>query len=104
MPSAPNFLTATQRNSVVILSWDAPVDNGGLLVQGYTIVKKTFDKCQLLARVKSNIKSYSVTDLEQGTPSRFAVNAHNAVGTGPSAEVKCCVEVQDNSHGMYYLL
>lgn len=82
-------------NAAVILSWGAPIDNGGLQIHGYSIMKKIGgSEWQPVARVKSSIQYYTVLDLELEKPYRFAVMAHNAVGAGPSTEVQSDVKLK----------
>lgn len=79
VPGIPTNLSATPGNTVVALSWTAPVDDGGSAIDHYIIFRDGLD----IAR--SATLNETVVGLINGQTYSFTVAAHNAVGTGPQS-------------------
>ena len=93
-PGAPTAVTGVAGNGQVVVSWTAPVDDGGSAITDYIVQYRTGDTGDdwtLFADGVSTTTSATVTGLTNGTAYTFRVAAVNAVGTGdfsdPSAPV-----------------
>ena len=96
LPGAPLYLTIRPGYSNVSLSWEAPPNNNGsFAIDRYCVMMKQNDSnwCDI-ARVNSNLKNYTVENLQPSMPYRFCVSAENRIGRGPSVEVQADVYLQ----------
>ena len=95
LPEAPLYLTIQPGHVNVLLSWEAPKNDGGFKIDSYWVMVKVGGSnwCDV-ARVNSNSNHYTVENLKPGTPYRFGVTAENVVGRGPSVEVQSNVYLQ----------
>jgi hypothetical protein len=84
-PSAPPSLVASGGNGQVVLSWAAPVSNGGSPVTGYNVYMSTSATSRGTALAKVTGTSYTATGLANGTKYYFRVTAVNALGEGPAS-------------------
>jgi titin len=89
VPSAPRNLSATVISSSQInLIWSAPSNDGGTLIQGYTILRE--NSCTGIFVTVVNTTNSSTTYLDTGlagnTCYRYNVQAINAIGIGSTAE------------------
>ena len=91
-PKQPQNLYATWHSNTVILTWDAPNDNGSP-VTGYSVaarIGKT-NPFSTLGKVPASDGSFGHTyraeGLTNGMPYEFAVFAKNNIGTGPPATI-----------------
>ncbi|HRE00897.1 MAG TPA: fibronectin type III domain-containing protein, partial [Ilumatobacteraceae bacterium] len=75
VPSLAQNLTATAGDEQVVLSWDAPLDDGGSPVTGY-VVTTTGGSCAVSGLTAT------CTGLTNGTEYSFTVAATNSTGTG----------------------
>jgi hypothetical protein len=76
VPGAPTGVTATGGNGQAIVSFTAPVSNGGAAISGYTVTSST-------GITASGAGSpITVTGLTNGTACTFTVTATNIAGTG----------------------
>ena len=76
----------------VLLTWEAPNNNGGLHIDGYFIMMKEGNsEWHELARVPNNRKSFKVRNLKPETAYQFRVGAENAVGRGLCLELESTV-------------
>jgi hypothetical protein len=84
VPSAPTAVVAWPGDQSALVSWTAPVSNGGSAISGYRVVTTPGD-----AVCTVNKTQCTVTGLTNGSPYRFAVTATNASGDSlPSAPSK----------------
>lgn len=84
-PSAPTSPTAVPGNQQVTVSWDAPVNNGGSPVTGYTV---TVSPGGQVVDVGAGTTSTTVTGLSNGTAYTFAIRAVNSAGESPAVNVQ----------------
>jgi MYXO-CTERM domain-containing protein len=76
VPDAPKGLTAKSGNDQVMLSWTAPVNDGGDAIDYYVIYQNG------VAVKNVNSTSTNITGLTNGQNYTFQVAAHNSVGIG----------------------
>jgi hypothetical protein len=83
-PGAPTGLTATPGVGRVVLSWVAPVSNGGSAITDYAIQLSSDNGATWTSVVHaaSTTTTYTVTALVAGTSYTFRVAAKNAAGQG----------------------
>ena len=81
LPGAPTGLTVIPRDAHVTMSWTAPADNGGAVIDHYVVYQNGLD----ILHVSGT--STTVTGLTNGVSYNFAVAAHNSAGTGPMSPV-----------------
>lgn len=76
VPSAPGQVVATAHDSAATVSWQPPVNNGGLAITNYSVVTSTGQPgCD-----SGGATSCVVPGLTNGNGYQFAVIAHNARG------------------------
>jgi titin len=86
VPDAPTIGTATAGNGQAIVSWTAPVYDGGSPLNGY-IVTPYVDSTALAPRqFFSTATIQTIKNLTNGTTYTFTVAATNAIGTGPESQ------------------
>lgn len=76
-PSAPTAVGAVAGDASVELSWAAPSDSGGSVINGYSVVTTPADGYCTVITVT---RSASCTGLTNGRSYTFTVKAHNAAG------------------------
>lgn len=82
VPSAPLGVTATPGNGQVVVSWQAPVEQGGSAISGYVVTSSTPGR----SCTTTGATTCTVTGLTNGSPYTFTVIARNAQGeSAPSA-------------------
>ena len=90
-PGVPTKLTATaDGDTMVDLSWKAPVDTGGLAITGYRIEWRAADGStwqDAVANTGSTATTRTVTVPSGQTTRRFRVSAINTQGTGDPSDV-----------------
>jgi putative cell wall-binding protein len=86
VPDAPSIDTATPGNARAMLTWTAPVNNGGSAITGYVITPSGGSPITV-----GNVTSYTVTGLTNGTPYTFTVAAINTAGTGAASALSSSV-------------
>jgi hypothetical protein len=92
VPSAPRSFAATSNeNGQSVLSWVAPIDNGGFNILGFTVtVKKPDNSAQTFTGSCTSVTSSSstgctVTGLTNGVTYTFSITAKNTLGDGVAA-------------------
>jgi uncharacterized repeat protein (TIGR02543 family) len=79
-PSAPLNVTATTNGyQQSVISWSAPVSNGGSEITGYTVTSNTNATCT------TSMTSCTISGLANGTTYTFTVTAANNVGTSSAS-------------------
>ena len=89
-PSAPTSLKAAFGNLEVVLTWSAPVADGGIGITGYDVYVGTKSGGESSTPVNSKplaptARGYTATGLVNGTTYYFVVKAINPVGTGAAS-------------------
>ena len=84
VPGAPTGVSASgAENAQSVVSWVAPVSNGGAVISSYTVTASPGGaKCST-----TGATSCTVTGLANGTSYRFSVTATNVAGTGGASTV-----------------
>lgn len=87
VPGAPRTLVAAPRNASVVLSWAAPVSNGGAVITDYVVqFRRTGTTAwTTFADGVRSTRSAVVTGLVNGRGYQFRVSAKNSVGTGAAS-------------------
>ena len=78
-PSAPSGLQASASDGAVRLTWEAPIDDGGEAISGYTIYL-TSDSGGLEYQSTVQATEILIQDLENGVTYRYSVAAVNSMG------------------------
>ncbi len=86
-PDAPTAVTAAARNQSALVSWTAPVNDGGSSITGYRITPFVGTAAQTPTTVDGSATSATVNTLTNGTSYTFTVTAINAVGDGVASAV-----------------
>lgn len=76
-PNPPTALSAVGDNGSILVSWSAPVPNGGSAVTGYRV---TVNPGNRISDVGSNTLSTTISELTNGTTYTVAVIAINTAG------------------------
>ena len=79
VPSAPRNLTAVGGEGEVVLTWDAPRDDGGSAIRDY---EYRIDGKGRWISIGSTDTTHTVTGLVNGTTYTFEVRAVNRIGRG----------------------
>jgi PKD repeat protein len=87
VPGAPRTLVAAPRNASVVLSWAAPVSNGGAVITDYVVqFRRTGASAwTTFADGVRSTRTAVVTGLVNGRGYQFRVSARNSVGTGAAS-------------------
>jgi fibronectin type 3 domain-containing protein len=81
-PDAPASLSATAGNSLVELSWELPLDDGGSSITSYNIYRGLASSSLSLLSSTSSLQ-YTDTSVTNGMTYYYAVSAVNGAGEGP---------------------
>ena len=84
IPGAPVAVRTTREDSRILVSWDPPANDGGLLVTGYTLLWVAPDGTTGSARTTAT--SHTIDGLTNGTTYGITVSATNEVGTSVTAD------------------
>jgi alpha-tubulin suppressor-like RCC1 family protein len=87
VPGAPTSVTGVAGDGQVVVSWDAPVDDGGSVVTGYMVTSSPGAKTCTTA----GALSCTVGGLANGTGYTFTVTATNTVGLSVPSESSALV-------------
>jgi alpha-tubulin suppressor-like RCC1 family protein/serine protease inhibitor ecotin len=86
-PGKPTGATATPGNGSAVVSWTAPVDNGGSAITGYTVTSTPGSyTCTTIGAL-----SCTVSGLTSGTSYTFTVHATNVAGNGIESDASSSV-------------
>ena len=77
-PNPPTGVTAVGGNTLAVVTWVAPLFNGGLPITGYTVTPSGSG----VPCTTTGTLACTVTGLTNGTPYTFTVTATNTSGTG----------------------
>jgi uncharacterized delta-60 repeat protein len=80
IPSAPRSVTVTPGDASMLVTWAAPVSDGGAPIHGHRVTATPGGQTCLTGAL-----SCTITGLTNGTEYTFRVIAANAAGTGPGA-------------------
>ena len=83
VPDIPVNVTADEGDASAVISFDAPTNNGGVSIIGYTV--KAYTGATLVSTKSAVSSPYTFTGLINGVSYTFTVAAMNSVGTGASA-------------------
>ncbi len=84
LPDAPTSVSATAGPGQAIVSWTAPVSNGGSPIIGYDVTRYVAGVSQGVTSVGA-VTQATVAGLTNGTTYTFRVAAKNAAGAGPQS-------------------
>jgi titin len=84
LPDAPTSVSATAGPGQAIVSWTAPVANGGSPIIGYDVTRYVAGVSQGVTSVGA-VTQATVAGLTNGTTYTFRVAAKNAAGAGPQS-------------------
>ena len=87
-PGAPTAVTAAAGNASALISWTAPVNNGGSAISGYTA---TFAPGGRACVWTSGPLACTVSGLTNGQSYAFTATASNGAGTGPPSTASALV-------------
>jgi subtilase family serine protease len=79
-PSPPQNLKTTARNLKVILTWSAPLTNGGSPIIGYTVYRGTSPKNLTSLTSLANRLNYTDNAVKNGMTYYYQVTASNTIG------------------------
>jgi hypothetical protein len=79
VPDAPTSVVATAGNGSALVTFKAPVNNGGSAITGYTVTSNPAGGVDIHAGTTS--LTHTITNLKNGVFYTFTVKATNAVGT-----------------------
>jgi hypothetical protein len=94
-PSPPTGVSATPATKRALVSWKAPVLEGGSPITGYTVTPYIGSTAQAPVNVGASITSTTVTGLTNNATYTFKVAAANSVGTGEQSLPSSAVTPED---------
>jgi fibronectin type 3 domain-containing protein len=83
IPAAPTIQTISSGNSEVILTWSAPIDDGGSHISNYRIYRGNASDSEAFIDEIGNVLTYTDTGLTNGVAYYYKISAGNAAGEGP---------------------
>ena len=84
IPGAPVAVRTVREDSRIVVSWDPPASDGGLLVTGYTLLWVAPDGTT--GSAETTATSHAIDGLTNGTTYGITVSATNEVGTSVTAD------------------
>jgi titin len=98
VPDAPKKLTPSEvtRQSVT-LTWEPPESDGGSVITGYIVERKSPATSRWVRVNKSPVRDtvYTVTDLVEGSENEFRVIAENAAGQSKPSQPTGAIKAVD---------
>jgi hypothetical protein len=94
-PSAPGNVAASPATSQALVSWSAPVSDGGGSLTGYTVTPYIGSSAQTPAEVSPSTTSTTIKGLTNGASYTFSVTASNALGMSLPSAPSSAVTPQD---------
>jgi Domain of unknown function (DUF4082)/Fibronectin type III domain/Bacterial Ig domain len=95
VPSSPTGVTASAATKQALVSWNAPANEGGSPLTGYTVTPFIGASAQTPVHVSPSTTSTTLTGLSNGTSYTFAVTASNEVGESALSSASNSVTPQD---------
>jgi hypothetical protein len=93
VPDAPINVTSTAGNAQAIVSFSAPVKDGGSAITGYTVTSDPSGGTDVNAG--STAMTHTITGLKNGTAYTFSVQASKTKGIGPASSPSNSVTPSD---------
>ncbi|MCF6277055.1 MAG: fibronectin type III domain-containing protein [Candidatus Magasanikbacteria bacterium] len=96
VPDAPTSLTATSSSTEMVLSWTAPVNNGGVSITDYKVEYKLASEpttWSTFADGTSTTTTTTVTGLTNGLSYDFRVSATNTNGTSNASSISSATPI-----------
>lgn len=82
-PDAPTGLTATGGSHQEVLTWTAPINNGGYAITGYKIYRGNTSNSEIFLIKVGNVLTYTdTTNLNSSTTYYYKIAAVNSIGEG----------------------
>jgi hypothetical protein len=85
VPSAPTAVAAQADSTSAVVSWQAPADDGGSSITGYTVTPQHGSTALAGTDVGAATTQTRITGLTNGTSYTFTVVARNGAGTGAAS-------------------
>jgi PKD repeat protein len=82
-PTSPINLATFDGSAQIRLAWQAPADNGGSSIVGYTIYRGVSSGGEQYLATVGNVLTYLDSGLTIGQPYYYQISAVNALGEGP---------------------
>jgi fibronectin type 3 domain-containing protein len=82
VPSAPQNLQLSSSDQQIVLTWNAPADDGGSAITNYKIYRGTTSGSETYLTTVGNVLTYTDTGLTNGVTYYYQVSAVNSAGEG----------------------
>ncbi|MEE9151444.1 MAG: fibronectin type III domain-containing protein, partial [Thermoplasmata archaeon] len=100
-PSAPQNLQASVGDSILNISWDTPISNGGSSIIKYRIYRGTTSGEETFLAEVGDISYYKDSGLTNGISYYYKVSAVNAIGEGSlSNEINATPDIDSDGDGI----
>ena len=83
VPNSPLNLVATSGNGIVMLTWQAPANNGSTAITNYKVYRSTTSGSEVLVTLLGNVLTWTDTNKTNWQTYYYKVSAVNSVGEGP---------------------